>query len=74
VDETVIRIGDCSNRLKTWFGNYPASVVVLRPDRFVAALAVPQTLGKVCSALRQALSALVPGQPVDRAGALRKVA
>lgn len=74
VDEAVIRIGDCSNRLKTWFGNYPASVVILRPDRFVAALAVPQTLGKVCSALRQALSALVPGQPVDRAGALRKVA
>jgi len=74
VDEAVIRIGDCSNRLKTWFGNYPASVVILRPDRFVAALAVPQTLGKVCSALRQALSALAPGQPVDRAGALRKVA
>ncbi|WP_375737664.1 bifunctional 3-(3-hydroxy-phenyl)propionate/3-hydroxycinnamic acid hydroxylase [Pseudomonas boanensis] len=52
----VIRIGDSTGRLKEWFGHYPASVVVLRPDRFVAGLAIPQTLDKLCDALVRALT------------------
>nr|WP_100548305.1 MULTISPECIES: bifunctional 3-(3-hydroxy-phenyl)propionate/3-hydroxycinnamic acid hydroxylase [unclassified Pseudomonas] len=54
----VIRVGDRGGRLKTWFGRYPASVVILRPDRFVAGLAIPQTVARTCEALSRALSAL----------------
>lgn len=56
VSEGVIRIGD-TGRLKEWFGRYPASIAVVRPDRFLAGLAIPQTLGQVCDLLAQALSA-----------------
>ncbi|MEX3021050.1 bifunctional 3-(3-hydroxy-phenyl)propionate/3-hydroxycinnamic acid hydroxylase [Kluyvera sp. STS39-E] len=42
----VIRIGDSQNRLKTWFAAQDASIVIVRPDRFVAALAIPQTLSQ----------------------------
>jgi 3-(3-hydroxy-phenyl)propionate hydroxylase len=57
VSEGVIRIGDSSGRLKEWFGRYPASIALVRPDRFLAGLAIPQTLGTVCDALANALSA-----------------
>ncbi|MCU1719830.1 bifunctional 3-(3-hydroxy-phenyl)propionate/3-hydroxycinnamic acid hydroxylase [Pseudomonas sp. 5P_5.1_Bac1] len=62
----VIRVGDCSGSLKEWFGRYPASVAVVRPDRFLAALAIPQTLDKACDALAQAVHATAPrvNQPV----------
>lgn len=42
----VIRIGDSQNRLKTWFATQDASIAIIRPDRFVAALAIPQTLSQ----------------------------
>ena len=42
----VIRIGDTQNRLKTWFAAQDASIAIVRPDRFVAALAIPQTLNQ----------------------------
>jgi 3-(3-hydroxy-phenyl)propionate hydroxylase len=57
VPEGVIRVGDCSGRLKEWFGRYPLSITVLRPDRFVGAVAIPQTLGQASDALLQALAA-----------------
>ncbi|MBH3430770.1 bifunctional 3-(3-hydroxy-phenyl)propionate/3-hydroxycinnamic acid hydroxylase [Pseudomonas alkylphenolica] len=57
VAEGVIRVGDRSGRLKEWFGRYPLSIALLRPDRFVAAVAIPQTLGKACDALAHALRA-----------------
>lgn len=57
VPEGVIRVGDCSGRLKQWFGRYPLSIAVLRPDRFVGAVAIPQTLGRASDALLQALAA-----------------
>jgi 3-(3-hydroxy-phenyl)propionate hydroxylase len=57
VSEGVIRIGDSHGRLKEWFGRYPASIAVVRPDRFLAGLAIPQTLGSVCDSLAKALSA-----------------
>ncbi|NBA96073.1 bifunctional 3-(3-hydroxy-phenyl)propionate/3-hydroxycinnamic acid hydroxylase [Pseudomonas sp. R5(2019)] len=57
VSEDVIRIGDSTGRLKEWFGRYPASIALVRPDRFLAGLAIPQTLGTVCDALAKAVSA-----------------
>ncbi|PSJ44105.1 bifunctional 3-(3-hydroxy-phenyl)propionate/3-hydroxycinnamic acid hydroxylase [Zobellella endophytica] len=70
--EGVIRIGDESGRLKEWFGRYPASIAVLRPDRFVAGIAIPQTLELLCRQLRQALKA--KAQPQQAPAAARKVA
>ena len=55
----VIRLGDSQNRLKTWFAAQNASLVVVRPDRFVAALAIPQTLNTTLDQLAQAM-ALTP--------------
>jgi 3-(3-hydroxy-phenyl)propionate hydroxylase len=57
VPDGVIRVGDGSGRLKEWFGRYPLSIAVLRPDRFVGAVAIPQTLGQASDALLQALAA-----------------
>lgn len=57
----VISVGDFNNSLKTWFAQYPASVVVIRPDRFIASLCIPQTLGTASTMLLSKLSAT----PVD---------
>jgi 3-(3-hydroxy-phenyl)propionate hydroxylase len=65
----VISVGDCSNRLKTWFGQYPASVVILRPDRFIAALSIPQTLDKAAAEVLRRLHAndvLAPSAALDQ--------
>ncbi|WP_298718091.1 bifunctional 3-(3-hydroxy-phenyl)propionate/3-hydroxycinnamic acid hydroxylase [uncultured Oceanisphaera sp.] len=70
--EGLIRIGDESGRLKEWFGLYPASIAVLRPDRFVAGIAIPQTLETLCQQLRQALRANIQSQSASAAP--RKVA
>jgi 3-(3-hydroxy-phenyl)propionate hydroxylase len=42
VPEGVIAIGDAAGRLKDWFGRLPESVVLVRPDRFVAGVCTPQ--------------------------------
>nr|WP_315595273.1 bifunctional 3-(3-hydroxy-phenyl)propionate/3-hydroxycinnamic acid hydroxylase [uncultured Cupriavidus sp.] len=42
VPEGVMAIGDATGRLKEWFGRLPESVVLLRPDRFVAGVCAPQ--------------------------------
>lgn len=55
--ERVITIGDTDGRLKDWFGGQPHSIVFLRPDRFVAALASPQTVSEITQALMQKLAA-----------------
>ncbi|MFB4252647.1 bifunctional 3-(3-hydroxy-phenyl)propionate/3-hydroxycinnamic acid hydroxylase [Pseudomonas idahonensis] len=57
VHNGVIRLGDSTGRLKEWFGRYPASIALVRPDRFLAGLAIPQTIGQVCDDLSKALSA-----------------
>jgi len=57
LSDDVIRVGDEQGRLKDWFGQYPASVVIVRPDRFVAGLTLPQTLEHTCSRLSQTLAA-----------------
>ncbi|MEB4676278.1 bifunctional 3-(3-hydroxy-phenyl)propionate/3-hydroxycinnamic acid hydroxylase [Enterobacteriaceae bacterium G50] len=64
----VIRLGDTQNRLKTWFAAQDASLVVIRPDRFVAALAIPQTLGNQLNQLASvmALQAVSSSAPVEK--------
>ncbi len=42
VPDGVIAIGDTTGRLKDWFTQIPQSVVLLRPDRFVAGVCTPQ--------------------------------
>lgn len=66
--EGVIRLGDTQNRLKTWFAAQDASLVVIRPDRFVAALAIPQTLGNQLNQLASvmALQAVSSSAPVEK--------
>ena len=54
----VIRVGDCTGRLKEWFALGTSSVALVRPDRFVAGLAIPQTVGQACDELARALKAL----------------
>jgi len=54
----VICIGDETGAMKEWFGRYPASVAVLRPDRFVAGIAIPQTQQNLCQQVRHKLFAL----------------
>jgi 3-(3-hydroxy-phenyl)propionate hydroxylase len=42
----VIALGDTQGRLKDWFGAQPTSVVLLRPDRFVAGVCMPQAVSR----------------------------
>lgn len=54
--EGVVQLGDVQGRLKDWFGNWPESVVFLRPDRIVAATSTPLAVNDVSRALARALS------------------
>ena len=54
----VIRVGDSSGRLREWFARGDSSIALLRPDRFLAGLATPQTIGKACNELGLALNVL----------------
>lgn len=49
--EDVITIGDIGTDIRSWFGNTSDSVVILRPDRFVAALAIPQSMESISQQL-----------------------
>lgn len=49
-DQTEV-IGDEQMRLKDWFGLHPGSIVVLRPDRFVAGLTYPVELNDLLEAV-----------------------
>ncbi len=49
----VIRVGDTQNRLKSWFAQHDTAIAVVRPDRFVATVAIPQTLSKARRAGQQ---------------------
>jgi 3-(3-hydroxy-phenyl)propionate hydroxylase len=51
----VMVIGDAQERLKQWFGNQPDGVVILRPDRFVAASFAPQDVNEAVARLAAAL-------------------
>jgi 3-(3-hydroxy-phenyl)propionate hydroxylase len=51
-----LALGDVSGRLKNWFDSSTGSIVVLRPDRFVAAIASPQSLAGITRAFAAAAS------------------
>ncbi|TDN62755.1 bifunctional 3-(3-hydroxy-phenyl)propionate/3-hydroxycinnamic acid hydroxylase [Paraburkholderia sp. BL10I2N1] len=46
VPEGVIALGDVDGRLKDWFTRVSESVVLLRPDRFVAGMCSPQRVSQ----------------------------
>jgi len=54
-------VGDVDGDVKRWFDARPESVVLLRPDRFVAGTCLAQDVTKLC---RSTLAALSMGQPV----------
>jgi 3-(3-hydroxy-phenyl)propionate hydroxylase len=56
VPADVIAIGDIDGRLKDWFAGVPESVVLLRPDRFVAAMCAPQLVSDTVVRLGRQLS------------------
>lgn len=47
----VICVGDIGTEIRSWFGRTNDSMVILRPDRFVAALAIPQSADQISQAL-----------------------
>lgn len=49
--ENVITVGDLGTDIRSWFGKTNESIVILRPDRFVAAIAIPQTLNSISNQL-----------------------
>ncbi|WP_322054588.1 bifunctional 3-(3-hydroxy-phenyl)propionate/3-hydroxycinnamic acid hydroxylase [Paraburkholderia bannensis] len=73
VPEGVLALGDVQGRLKDWFSRLPESVVLLRPDRFVAGVCSPQEvsnaivelagkLGMTDIAVREAVEQLRPAR------------
>ncbi|MFS8980088.1 bifunctional 3-(3-hydroxy-phenyl)propionate/3-hydroxycinnamic acid hydroxylase [Cupriavidus necator] len=60
VPDGVIAVGDVHGRLKDWFGSQPHSVVLLRPDRFVAGMCSPQQVADAVLALAQKLALRCP--------------
>jgi 3-(3-hydroxy-phenyl)propionate hydroxylase len=53
--DKVLTVGDVQGRLKAWFGAQRKSIVVVRPDRFVAAQSAPQEISQVTQTLAQVL-------------------
>ena len=51
----VLTVGDEQGRLKDWFSAQGKSVVFVRPDRFVAALASPQEVSTVTRQMARVL-------------------
>ncbi|MBZ7674530.1 bifunctional 3-(3-hydroxy-phenyl)propionate/3-hydroxycinnamic acid hydroxylase [Klebsiella grimontii] len=60
----VIRLGDTQNRLKSWFAQHDTAIAVVRPDRFVATVAIPQTLSKKLDALASKMRLAASAQAV----------
>ncbi|MGF6639709.1 bifunctional 3-(3-hydroxy-phenyl)propionate/3-hydroxycinnamic acid hydroxylase [Paraburkholderia sp. MM6662-R1] len=67
VPEDVIAIGDVNTRLKDWFTRVPESVVLLRPDRFVAGMGSPQQVSQLVVELARQLHLDLAGR-ADVAG------
>ena len=57
-DPEVTIIGDATGSLKDWFDNQPGSVIVLRPDRFVAGMSLAHDLSRLTKAFAASLHAL----------------
>lgn len=61
-------IGDLQERLKTWFGDTPNAMVLLRPDRFVAINCGPQNINARIAELAVKLE-VRPSPPLQNAAA-----
>lgn len=58
VRDDLLLVGDTTGQLKEWFGRQGASLIVIRPDRFVAAAAnSTQKINDITDALRAAMHA-----------------
>ncbi|QBR00204.1 bifunctional 3-(3-hydroxy-phenyl)propionate/3-hydroxycinnamic acid hydroxylase [Paraburkholderia pallida] len=68
VPEGVLALGDVQGRLKDWFSRLPESVVLLRPDRFVAGVCTPQQVSDAIVELAGKLG--VTGVPSREPGAV----
>jgi 3-(3-hydroxy-phenyl)propionate hydroxylase len=55
----VMVVGDLQERLRAWFGEAPCSMVLLRPDRFVALNCGPQGLGEQVAALAKTMGVVL---------------
>lgn len=70
----VTALGDVEGRLKDWFGAQPASVVLLRPDRFVAGLCGPHEVSAAIVELARKLDLrTAPSVPKQRAAVCETV-
>ncbi|MFI0822048.1 FAD-dependent monooxygenase [Streptomyces sp. NPDC021098] len=49
-------VEDCDGSLRDWFANHPGTVAVIRPDRYVAAMAAPLELGWLSAEFERLLS------------------
>ncbi|WP_447506058.1 bifunctional 3-(3-hydroxy-phenyl)propionate/3-hydroxycinnamic acid hydroxylase [Acinetobacter pittii] len=49
--KNVVVIGEIGSEFRSWFGKTTQSMVILRPDRFVAGLAIPQTINSISEQL-----------------------
>lgn len=69
VPADVMALGDVTGRLKDWFGQQPHSVVLLRPDRFIAGMCSPQQVSDAILQLAARLSlvdaVVAPGSVPD---------
>lgn len=59
-DPDAIVVGDVTGRLKAWFDQRPTPVLVLRPDRFIAAATLAQLAGRAVSAAAASAHLRVP--------------
>jgi 3-(3-hydroxy-phenyl)propionate hydroxylase len=63
-EDGLLVLGDSGGDLKGWFGNQRLSLVVLRPDRFVAASArSPQMIDDITRQLKLVMYAESASQP-----------
>jgi len=61
----VIVVGDIDRTVKTWFDHNPETMVLLRPDRFVAVNSGPQALDARLNELLDALGVVEPARRED---------
>ncbi|MGD9712289.1 MAG: bifunctional 3-(3-hydroxy-phenyl)propionate/3-hydroxycinnamic acid hydroxylase [Thermomicrobiales bacterium] len=60
--DDLLILGD-TGAIKQWFGDHRTSLIVLRPDRFVAAAAsTPQAIDEITASLQTAMGASIQGQ------------
>lgn len=57
---STITLGDCTGRIKEWFGAQRGSIVFLRPDRFVGAISTPENVTALTHKFAAALSYIDP--------------